>query len=52
MSKVIRSCKEMQKKKVIKSKKENAKLRNNAIFEKSIENPMNKVDVKIVTTRK
>ena len=35
-----------------KIKKRNAKLRNNAIFGKSIENPMNKVEIKIVTTRK
>ena len=35
-----------------KIKKRNVKLRNNAIFGKSIENPMNKVEVKIVTTRK
>ena len=32
--------------------KHKAKLRNNAIFAKSIENPMNKVYVKIVTARK
>ena len=31
---------------------QNAKLRNNAIFGKSIENPMNRLDVKFVTTRK
>ena len=35
-----------------KIKKQNSKLRNNSIFGKSIENPVNKVDVKIVTTRK
>ena len=35
-----------------KIKKQNIKLRNNVIFGKSIENPMNKVDVKIVTARK
>ena len=35
-----------------KIKNQNAKLRNNAIFGKSIENLMNKIDVKIVTTRK
>ena len=35
-----------------KIKKQNVKLRNNVIFGKSIENPMNKVDVKIVTARK
>ena len=33
-------------------KKENAKLRNSAIFGKSIECPTKKVDVKFVTTRK
>ena len=37
---------------VTKSKKQNAKLRNNVISRNSIENSMNKVDVKIVTTRK
>ena len=35
-----------------KIKKQNAKLRSNAIFGRSIENPINKVDVKIVTIRK
>ena len=35
-----------------KIKKQNAKLRNNAIFGKSTENPLNKVAVKLVTTRK
>ena len=35
-----------------KIKKQNAKLRNNAIFGNSTENPMNKVDVNTVTTRK
>ena len=35
-----------------KIKKQNAKLRNNAIFDKSKENLMNKVDLKILTTRK
>ena len=35
-----------------KTKKQNSNLRNNAIFGRSIENPKNKVDVKIVTTRK
>ena len=35
-----------------KIKKQNVKLRNNVIFGKSIENPMSKVDVKIVTARK
>ena len=39
-------------KKVTKSKKENAKLRNNAIFRKSIENSVNKVDLKIVGFRR
>ena len=32
--------------------KQNAKLRNNATFGKLTENPMNKIDVKIVTTRR
>ena len=35
-----------------KIKKQNAKLRNNPIFDKSKENLMNKVDLKILTTRK
>ena len=35
-----------------KIKKQNAKLRNNATLGKSIENSMNKVDIKLVTTRK
>ena len=35
-----------------KIKKQKAKLRNNSIFGKLIKNPMNKIDVKIVTTRK
>ena len=35
-----------------KIKKQNHKLRNNAIFGKSIENLMNKVDIKMVSTRK
>ena len=35
-----------------KTKKQNAKLRNYAIFGKFKENPANKVDVKIGTTRK
>ena len=30
----------------------NAKLKSNAIFGKSIENPINKIDVKVATTRK
>ena len=34
-----------------KIKKQNAELRNNAIYGKSMENPMNKVDVDIVTTK-
>ena len=38
--------------KLTKSQKQNAKLRNNAIFGKSIEKPMNKIDVEIMTTRK
>ena len=50
----------MQKKKYKKKRKKegnkikelNAKLRNNAIFSKSIENPIKNVDVKIVTTRR
>ena len=32
--------------------KQNTKLRNNAIFDELIENPMNKIGVTIVTTRK
>ena len=32
--------------------KKEAELRNNAIFRKLIENPMSKIDVKIVSTRK
>ena len=32
--------------------KKEAELRNNAIFSKLIENPMSKIDVKIVSTRK
>lgn len=39
-------------KEVKKIKKQNAKLRKNTIFDTSIENPVNKVDVKTVTTRK
>ena len=39
-------------KKCYKIKKQKAQLRNNAIFGKWIENPMNKADVKIVATRK
>ena len=35
-----------------KSKKQNFKLRDNIIFGKSTENPMNKFDVRIVTCRK
>ena len=35
-----------------KRKKQNAKLRKNATFGKSMENPTNMVDVKIVSTRK
>ena len=42
----------MAEKEVNKVKKEDAKLRNKAIFGKSIENPRKKVDVKIVNTRK
>ena len=49
--KVIQSCEKKQKKgKQI--KKQKAKLRNNAIFAKSIGTPTNKIDKKIVTTRK
>ena len=33
-------------------KKQKPKLRNNALFDRSIENPMNKIDLKIVITRK
>lgn len=32
--------------------KKEAELRNNAIFSKLIENPMSKIDIKIVSTRK
>ena len=35
-----------------KIKKQNSKLRNSAIFGKSIENPMNKIGLNIMTTRK
>ena len=35
-----------------KIKKQNAKLRNNAVCGKSIENAINQVDVKVVATRK
>ena len=35
-----------------KIKTQNAKLQNNAIFGRSLENPVNKVDVKTVNTRK
>ena len=35
-----------------KIKTQNTKLRNNALFGKSIENPVKKVDVKIINTRK
>ena len=51
MSNAIQICKDTRKKKVTRSKKY-AKLRNNPIFGKSIENPMNNVDVKLETTRK
>ena len=40
------------KKEVNKIKKQNAKLRNNSKFGKLIENPVKKVDVKVVATRK
>ena len=33
-------------------KKQKPKLRNNALFGRLIENPMNKIDLKIVITRK
>lgn len=39
-------------KKCNKIKKQNAKLRNNAVCSKSIENAINQVDVKVVATRK
>lgn len=39
-------------KEVKKIKKQNAKLRKNTIFDTSIENRVNKADVKTVTTRK
>ena len=35
-----------------KIKKQDTKLRNNALFGKSIENPVKEVDVKIINTRK
>ena len=35
-----------------KIRKQSVKLRNNAIFGESTENPMSKFDVKLVTTRK
>ena len=44
-------CKKKQQKKLTKSKN-NAKLRDNAIFCKSLENSVNKVDVKIAGFRK
>ena len=47
-----RSWEEKQKKKVKKIKKQNAKLRNNAIFGKPIKNSMNKIDAEILTTGK
>ena len=48
----MQNGKEKQKKKATKTKKQNAELRNNAVFGKSIENPTSKLDVKSVTTRK
>ena len=48
----MQNCKEKQKKKVTKAKKQNAYFRHNAVFGKSIENPMSKFGVKSVTTRK
>ena len=49
--KVIQSCEKKQKKgKQI--KKQKAKLRNNAIFAKSVGTPTNTIDKKFVTTRK
>ena len=48
---VIQSCEEKQKKGK-KIKKQKAKLRNNAIFAKSIGTPTSNIDKKIVTTRK
>ena len=51
MSNTIQIWEEKQIKKVTKSKKK-TKSRNNVIFDELIENSINKVDVKIVTTRK
>ena len=49
---ILQSCEENQKKKLAKSKPHNAKLRKNGIFGNLIENPINKVHLKNVTTRK
>ena len=44
--------KEKQKQKVTKSKKKKAKLRNNTTFGNSIENAVNKLNVKTMNARK
>ena len=44
--------KHVEKNPLKKKKKKYAKLRNNAVFGKLIKNPVNKIDVKIMTTRK
>ena len=50
MACVFETCRKEPIKK--KKKKKYAKLRNNAVFGKLIKNPVNKIDVKIMTTRK
>ena len=48
----IQICEEEQKRKGKKIKKQKTKLRSNAIFGKLIENPMNKIDVRIDVANK